>query len=318
MKHELAGRYAVRPRDIPWAGWKSILKRAFKTISSTDMSLRCAGVAFYSFLSIFPVLACFVLVYGLVADGGKLQDQMASMEEFLPEAVQAVVYERLDALLSQPQVGLGIGLIVSFAVALWSGSRGTNALVATISRIYRETDDRGFLASAALSLSLTLGALVFLTASLLAIAAVPIAVNLLPLPSWMETAALWVRWPLLAILVYAAILILFRLAPDREDAKWRWISLGAAVSAVLWLALSSLFSFYVKEFGNYSATFGSLSVAVILMLWIYYSTMIVSLGAALNAEIEHQTKVDTTTGPNAPMGERGAYVADNLPEQSSA
>ncbi|MEM8750644.1 MAG: YihY/virulence factor BrkB family protein [Pseudomonadota bacterium] len=312
------GRYASQPSHIPWLGWKAILTRVYKTIGNADISLRCAGVAFFGFLSIFPVMACFVLIYGLFSTGTSLQEHLSVIREFAPGSVYEILEERLQALLSQPEVGLGVGLIISFCLALWSGSRGTNSLISTVSESYREPEERGFLAAAILSVGLTLGGLFFVLVALFAIAAIPVIVATLPFPATAETIALWVRWPLLAAMVWVALTILYRLAPNRKGAQWKWITPGSAVATVLWIAASVGFSIYVEQFGNYGATFGSLSVVVVMMLWIYYSTMIIAIGAALNAEMEHQTKIDTTTGPAAPMGMRGAHVADHLPEQSAS
>ena len=308
------GRYAARPTQIPWAGWKRVAVRTYQQIGKADLSLRCAGVAFFAFLSVFPVLACFVLVYGLFADTTSLNEHMSAVRQLAPQSVMNVIEERLNALLSQPQVGLGVGLVVSFLIALWSGSRGTNALVDTVSSAYHEDEERHFLASAFLSLGLTLGALVFTSLALFTVAILPALISMIAVQDFAETIALWARWPALAFFVVISICVLFRLAPHRHGAKWSWIMPGAILATVLWIALSVLFSIYVEQFSNYSATFGSLSVAVVMMLWIYYSTMVIALGAALNAELEHQTKVDTTVGPNAPMGERNAHVADTLPE----
>lgn len=309
-----SGRYASRPRHIPWPGLKSVLARTYATISDADLSLRCAGVAFFSFLSIFPVLACFVLIYGLVTSRASLEAQLEIAQPLMPASVYTVVQERLVALLSQPEAELGLGLVISFALALWSGSRGTNAFIGVVSSAYLERDRRSFLMSALLSLSVTLGALAFLVLSLFAVAAIPLIVERLPISELAELAAMLLRWPMLAALVWVAIAVLFRIAPHRSSAKWRWITPGAFVATFMWILLSVLFSIYVENFGNYSATFGSLSVGVVMLLWIYYSTMTILLGASLNAELEHQTKIDTTTGPPAPLGQRGAYVADNLPE----
>lgn len=285
-------------------------------MSDADLSLRCAGVAFFSFLSIFPVLACFVLIYGLVTTQGSLQEQLSAVQPFLPASVFEILQERLVSLLSQPETGLGVGLVVSFAVALWSGSHGTSALIGTVSSAYRERDTRSFIVGTLISLGMTLGGLFFLVVTVFAIAAIPVLVDNLPFPGSFEKVALWVRWPVLAVLVWIAIAVLFRLAPHRESASWRWITPGAIVATVFWIALSALFSVYVENFGNYSATFGSLSVGVVMLLWIYYSTLIILFGASMNAELEYQTKIDTTTGPAAPMGERGAFVADHVPEQN--
>ena len=309
------GRYANRPGDMSWRAWKSILSRVYVTMSNADLTLRCAGVAYYGFLSIFPMLACFVLVYGLVTTPASLQQQLSILEPLLPQAVNEILLQRLSQLIDQPDAGLGIGLVVSLAIAFWSGSRGTSAMISAISRTYLETDDRSFIAGAFLSLGLTLAALVFMILVLVAVAATPLLVNVLPFEHHAETLALWLRWPFLAVMVWVAISVLYRIAPHREGAKVRWITPGAALATVLWLVLSALFSLYVENFANYNATFGSLSAAVVMLLWFYYSTSVVLLGAGINAELEHQTSIDTTTGPARPMGERGAYVADHVASQ---
>ncbi len=310
-----SGRYASQPAQMTWVGWKQIIKRVYASISQPDLSLRCAGVAFFSFLSLFPIIACFVLVYGIVTSRGSLERQLDTIQPFVPTSMFEILQERLEALLTQPETGLGVGLLVSFGLALWSGSRGVNALIIATSGAYHERNDRSFLANAVLSLGMTLASLLFIVVAMFAIAAIPVIVNSLPLPGFLEFLSLWARWPVLAFLVWVAIVGLYRVAPHRNAAQWRWISPGAWIATLLWLALSILFSIYVENFSNYSATFGSLSVAVVTLLWIYYSTMVVVIGATINAELEYQTKVDTTVGVPKPMGERGAFVADNLPEQ---
>ena len=177
----------------------------------------------------------------------------------MPEAALAIIRDRLTQLVQQPASGLGIGLVVSLGIALWSGSRGVNALVLAIGEAYHEDDDRGFLASALLSIGLTLGGIVFVGVALAAIAVVPAVLNNLQLGSTFETAVNWLRWPLLALFVIVAVAVLYRLAPDRDDARWEWLTPGAVTATVLWLVLSALFSLYVEYFGNYSATFGSLA-----------------------------------------------------------
>jgi membrane protein len=141
---------------------------------------------------------------------------------------------------------------------------------------------------------------------------VPAAVQLLPIPRFAETIALWARWPVLAIIAFAASVILFKVAPDRSDPKFRWVVPGAALTTFLWLVASILFSLYVENFASYDATFGSLAAAVVLLLWIYYSVLIFVFGSRFNAELELQTKRDSTTSFERPIGDRGAYVADNV------
>ena len=309
--HYGAGLRAARPGDIPLAGWKAVLVRTYQTVGDKDLGLMCAGVAFYGFLSLFPAVAAIVLLYGLFASPASLQAQLAALDGTVPEAVMAIVRDRLVQLVEQPASGLGLGLVISLAIALWSGSRGTNALILAIGEAYHQEDNRSFLRSAVLSLVMTLGAVLFVGVALGAIAVIPIVFAALPLPSGLERFVEWVRWPVLALAVVLAIGALYRLAPDRRDARWRWLSPGALLAAVLWLALSGLFSLYVETFADYSATFGSLAGAAVMMLWIYYSVVVFVVGAALNGQLELQTLRDTTVGPPRPPGERGAFAADH-------
>ena len=311
--HYAAGRGADSPGEIPKRGWWAILKRTYQVMGDKDLGLMCAGVAFYGFLSIFPIVAAVVLIYGLVASPQTLQSQLEVLQPGIPEAAYNIIQERLTALLEQPQSSKGIGLLISLGLALWSGSRGTNALILAVGEAYHEDDDRNFVASAILSIVLTLGALVFIGVALAAIAIIPPILNNFQLGPTFETVVNWLRWPVLAVFVIAAIAVLYKLAPDRDDAQMKWLTPGAAVAAVLWMVLSVAFSIYVEYFGNYSATFGSLAGAVVMMFWIYYSVMVFVFGAALNGQMELQTQRDTTVGAHDPMGARGAFVADNTP-----
>jgi len=123
------------------------------------------------------------------------------------------------------------------------------------------------------------------------------------------------RWPLVALLIFAALAVVYRYAPDRENPEWRWVSWGAVVAAALWLLASIGFSVYVSLLGSYNETYGSLGAIVVLLLWLYLSAFAILVGAELNAEMERQTARDTTTGADRPMGERDAYAADTLGEQ---
>lgn len=306
------GRYASSPWSIPWAGWWRVTKRAVQLFADTDMSVRCAGVAFFSFLSLFPAIACGVLIYGIVGDRAQLHEQIGTISAVLPPQAAAIVTDQLASLLKQSDTELGIGLLVGLAIALWSGSRGVNSLVFALSKSHYEEERRSFVTAALMSFGLTIGGFIVAAVALFALTVVPAAVQLLPFPRIAEIIALWARWPVLAIIVFATSVFLFKIAPDRADPKLRWVIPGAALTTVLWLAASVLFSLYVENFASYDATFGSLAAAVILMLWIYYSTLIFVFGSRLNAELELLTKRDSTTGFERPIGDRGAYVADHV------
>ena len=115
-------------------------------------------------------------------------------------------------------------------------------------------------------------------------------------------------------MVGGGILLIYRFGPSRERARLTWLSWGALFSTLLWLVASFGFSFYFTNFGNYNVTYGALGTLIGFMVWTWISVIILIVGAEINAELEHQTARDTTTGAPQPIGERGAYVADTVGE----
>ena len=158
------------------------------------------------------------------------------------------------------------------------------------------------------------GVIVFVIIALSALAVVPFLLPLFQLQSLAVTLESVGRWPLLAIIVAATLEVLYRYESNRAVAKVRWISKGSIIATIAWLAFLSLFSWYVSNLADFNETFGSLGAVIALMTWMWLSTTIVLLGAELNAEIEPQTKEDTTTGPAQPMGRRDAQMADTVGE----
>jgi membrane protein len=207
---------------------------------------------------------------------------------------------------------LGIGLVVSLLAALWSASSGTGNLLKAINIAYDEDESRGFLKVRGLALALTLGAIVFLLLTLALVAVVPVVLNVLPLGPVGTILAQVLRWVLLVALVVAALAVTYRIAPDRDQPRFSWVTTGSLVATVLWIIGSIAFSLYVNNFGSYNKTYGAIAGVVVLMLWLYLTSYIVLLGAEVNAESERQTRADTTRGASAPMGERGAAAADEL------
>lgn len=306
---------AQNPVRIDRKGWKAIIGRTFRTMSDKDTSLRCAGVAFFGFLSIFPAIAIVVLMIGILGDHTLLRAEIDRLSDFMPDISFALIVNQLDSVMNQPPAGLGIGLAMSVIVALWSGSRGIDALMHAASVAYHETTERKFVSSVLLSFAVTVLGALFMIVALGLVAAIPIIAGLSPIPGTSEQVALLLRWPALLALSITAFSLLYRFTVNRRAAKLRWIWPGATLASVLWLCACLLFSLYVENFGDFEVTFGSLAATVVLLFWLYISALIFVLGAALNAEIELQTAVDTTIGPSRPIGNRGAYVADNIADQ---
>ena len=182
---------------------------------------------------------------------------------------------------------------------------------------YGEQEKRGFIALNLRSLAFTLGALLFILLALFGVVAVPVILNFIGLGKAAEWIVSLARWPILLVATIVGLAVLYRYGPSRNEAKWRWITPGSILAAVVWIVGSMLFSWYVSNFGNYNETYGSLGAAIGFMTWIWLSTTVVLVGAELNAEIEHQTAVDSTTEPPKPLGERGARMADTVGEAQS-
>jgi membrane protein len=149
------------------------------------------------------------------------------------------------------------------------------------------------------------------TASLVAV--FPAVANALNIGGFFRAGLEGLRWVVLLVVLMAALAVLYRLAPDRDDPKFKWTSVGAVVAVVVWVVASVIFSLYVNFFGSYGKTYGALAGIVILLTWLWLSIVAVLLGAEINAEMEKQTVKDTTTGPDKPLGERDAVKADLRP-----
>ncbi len=249
-----------------------------------DTSLRCAGTAFFGFLSLFPAVGIVVFAYGLVADIKTFIATIDTLQYLVPRAVLGVLREQLAVLVTQPPATLSIGLFVSIVLALWSGSRGVSALIYAMSRVRREPERRNFVQTVFISVILTLFGALFLAISLLTIAGLP---ALIPFPSGEDLLVLALRWPILLVLTTVVLSILYRWGPDRHPRKFRHIWPGAVLASLLWLIAGALFSIYVENFSNYQASFGSVTAAVVLLLWLYNSAQIFVLGAAFNAQLDY-------------------------------
>jgi membrane protein len=306
------GRHAEEPHHIPARGWWDILLRVKNEMSKDHISVLAAGVGFYALLAIFPALAAAVSIYGLIADPHHVEQQAALAIGLIPEESRAIITDQLAKITSQPRGGLGFSAVFALLFAVWSSSAAMQTIMTGLNVVYDEEEKRGIVNFYATALALTLGGIVGALVSLSLVAALPAALKLLGLPQQVETILLLARWPILGLAVMFGLAVLYRFGPSREKPRWQWVSWGAAGATLLWLLGSSLFSWYVSSFGSYNETYGTLGAVVILLLWFYLSAYVVLLGAEWNAEMEHQTAKDTTERRGAPLGARGAQVADTV------
>ena len=274
-------------------------------------------MTFFVLLAIFPGIAALVAIYGLFADPSSIGQHLNDLSGVLPGGATQVIGDQLTRLTSQPRSQLGFALVFGVAVSLWSANAGMKALFDALNVVYGEKEQRGFIRLNAISLAFTLSALIFMMIALSAIAILPLALGYLGLSGGAEWLVALGKWPLLLVTIAFGIALIYRYGPSRKEPQWRWVSWGSALAALLWLVMSFLFSWYASNFGNYDKTYGSLGAAVGLMTWMWLSFVVILIGAELDAEMEHQTVRDTTTGSPKPMGSRGAQVADTVGKASS-
>ncbi len=294
------------------AGWRDIALRVWEKISHDNVSLLAAGIALNTLLAIFPALALAVSIYGLFSSPASVAADMRPFFAILPPAAAQLIQDQLQALAGPKHGKLGLGALLSALLAFWSARQGIAAVMTATNIAYYERECRGYLRQIALSLGFTIAAVCGFLIMLGLGVAVPLMLKVLPLGPATAAVILVCRWILIWLFAVGALAVVYRYAPDRRYAKWHWVTWGSAVAATLWLLGSVLFELYVANFSSYGATYGALGGVVVLIMWFYLGGYAVVLGAEINAEMEHQTAVDTTAGPPKPMGQRGAYVADTL------
>lgn len=305
------GRHAATPGELPARGWRDILLRTKDELTKDNLSLVAAGVAFYSFVAFVPALAAVVSIYALVSDPAQVSEHIEALAQIVPAEVMPLLREQMERLVTGDQQA-GIGAIIGIAMALFASSKAIRGVIDGLNIAYDEEEKRGFFRLQATSLVLTLGAITGAVLAIGLVAVLPSLIGLLPLPGGAEQLVAWLRWPVLVGGFMLALAVVYRFGPSRDAPQWRWLSWGAGVATGLWVLGSIAFSLYVSTLGNYEKTYGSLGALVVFLLWLFLSAFVILLGAELNAEMERQTKVDTTAGDEQPMGRRNAYSADTV------
>ena len=306
------GRNATHPTDIPAKGWFDILMRTKNEVAEDNVGLVAAGIAFYGLLALFPGLGAVVAIASLFVDPADIAGQMDAVAVLLPGDAASIVTGQVKEVTGTESTGLGIAALFGIGLAIFSASKGISNLITGVNIAYDEKDERGFFHRYAVVLGLTLLTTVLFVIALALMIALPIVLSILPGDGVGETVATILRWPALLCIAIFGLAVVYRYGPDRANAKWRWISPGAILACVLWLVGTALFAVYVRTFGSYNETFGTLAGVIILLMWLWLSSYIVLIGAQFDGEMEAQTRKDTTTGTPKPLGERGATKADTV------
>jgi membrane protein len=307
------GHQASSPAEMPRAAWKDIAARTYKRVWDDNVGLVAAGVAFYGFFALLSLLGLIVLVYGFVADPLTVIDHMSALTAVLPTDVAFIIGDQLMNAVKASQKTKGLGILLAFLVATYGGTNGAASVITALNIAYEEKERRSLFRFYLVAVTMTLSALVVALCALAATAALAYLQHLLPKASPpVVTAGKVAGYLALTALAAGIASTLYRFGPSREDARWRWITPGSLFAAVALLLLTWAFGIYVSRFTNYHASYGSLGAVVALLTWTYLTAYAFIFGAELNSEIEHQTAKDSTTGSPVPMGERGAWAADNV------
>jgi membrane protein len=307
------GREATAPTAIPWSGWKDILWRTYAEISDDRLMLIAAGVTFYALLATVPAITALVSTYGLFAKASTLNAQLEFLAAVMPAASFTLIGDQITRIAQSSDGKLTVAFVSGLAIALWSANAGMKSIFDALNVVYDEDEKRSFIRLNLVSLIFTAGAIIALLLALGAVVVTPLVFAFAGFSAERYAGVLpLLRWPVLFAAMILGLALLYRLGPSRRRAKWRWLSVGSVFAAATWIAVSLLFSWYLSRFADYNATYGSLGAVIGLMMWMWISTLVILAGAELNSEIEHQTARDTTTGPEKPLGARGAVMADTV------
>ncbi len=310
------GHDAASPWAMPLAGWKQVLLRSWKEAGDDNVGLIAAGVAFYGFLALVPLLGAIVLSYGLVADPETVVRNMKGLTSVMPADAAKLIGEQLMNVVKTSGGKKGLGVLLALAVALFGARNGAGSVITALNVAYEEKEKRGFIALNLLALAITGAAVVVAIVALIAIAALGHLEKLIPgAPGVVVVLGKLLSYVLLGCGGAAAAATLYRYGPSREKARWTWITPGSLFAAICWLLLTLGFGIYVAKFGNYNATYGSLGAVVVMLTWLYLSSYVLLFAAELNSELEHQTTADTTAGVAKPLGGRGAWSADHVADE---
>ncbi|WHO38012.1 YihY/virulence factor BrkB family protein [Sphingobium sp. AP49] len=282
------------PWKIPPRAWWEILKRVYGALSANHIGLLSAGVAYYAFLSIAPLLAAVVLTYGLVGDPQLVARHMQAIITVVPADAASLINDQLLGVVSTRKPAIGFGLFLALGLAVYGATRAASAIMEALNIVYDQKEGRNIFAFYRVSMGITFSAVLVVVAGVFTATIIGLLQDFLT--SWGTgvlfaiKASTWICAGLLASTIFGMI---YRFGPHRRRVQWQWLTVGSIAATLFWLVATLGVSFYVSTFGNYNKTYGSLGAVVVLQLWLFVSAYIVLLGAQINAEAERQTSVDT-------------------------
>jgi membrane protein len=279
------------PAPWSWSWWKRVGLKTYRAMNEDRLVAVAAGVVFYALLAIFPAIAAFVSFYGLIANPETIGRHLDLLSNVLPPGGLDLVHEQVNRIAGR-SAELSFGFAAGLAVAIWSANAGVKAMIDALNVIEDRDERRSFVGLNALSLSFTLGAIVFLIVAVGAVVAFPVAMSAFGVDRMLDVPAGLLRWPALLLVAGFAIAMLYRFGPCGMRRRGRFITTGVFVAALAWLVGSAALSFYMSHFADYNATYGSLGAGVGLMMWMWVSAIAVLLGAEIDTVIDRMARSD--------------------------
>ena len=263
-----------------------------------SIALVAAGVAFYAVLAVLPALFVAVSVYGLFTDIGEAERQIDAVLEVFPGSAAQIIDTQMRSIAAASHANLSIGFFISLAVFTWTVSNAIRAIVRGVKIAYDQEDGQSVLEGRAVAVGITVSAIAITLFALAIIAAVPIWLQRFDPTQAIVTFGNF-RWLLVGAGFALVASLLYRYAPPRRPDGWHTVLPGTIFATAMWTATSIGFSIYVSSFGRYNETYGTLGAAVVLLLWFWFTTLAILLGAELNEALILETDSATTgEGPS--------------------
>ena len=272
------------------SGVWQVAKATWRESAKDNLGLIASGVAFYIFLAFVPLLIAVVLTYGLVASPAQVAHQIAALSTKISKEAAALISGQLRNIVEMARSTAGVSLIAALLVSLYGTMKAAGGMVTALNHVFGVEESRSFIKVTLVTLAMTLGlVLAFIVASL-GLSVINFLTRLLPdlggSTKLSLQTAYWLGTALSISLIIAAI---YRFAPDRTERHWRWISPGSILATIIWVATTFGFSYYVRHFGSYNATYGSLAAVIIFLTWLYLTAYIILFGAELNYVLERRS-----------------------------
>ena len=284
---------ATHPGQFSLRDWRIAIVETMNAIGAKNVGILSAGIAYFTTLAFFPLMAAAVAIAAFVINDSQLQDIVHNLEVYLPADIASLISAQLKSALGNSSANM-IVAVIAILLSLFSVSGATQNVITATNIIYERKESRNFIKLRIRSLILTAGLLVtgFIVIALLLIDEG--LLHHLGIPEIIVVVVPYIRWVILAALVTIGMAVFYRYGPDRKNPKWQWVSSGAVIATLVWLLGTTLFFIYARFFASFSDTYSLFAGIIVLMTWLNLTAFTILLGAVINHRLEDRTVRRTT------------------------